>query len=108
MTGRPLWSTELRDDGDTRVVALTGELDLDAADELTTLLIEQLDMPGTATVVVDLAGVSFLDSAALGALILAFQHAGEVGRVLRIVEPQHSVRRVLEITGMSDILAGNA
>lgn len=108
MTSLSLWSARLSADGPVRTVTLAGELDYYAADELCGLLVEQIDQPGTDTVVAGLADVSFLDSAALGALIQAFQHAGDTGRAFRITEPRHTVLRVLQITGMADILAGRA
>ena len=54
----------------------------------------------------DLAQVPFMDSAALGALIAAYQHAGRRRSSLRLYQPAaRGVLRILEITGVHDLLA---
>src|SRR5262249_8541817 len=53
---------------DTCVVAVAGEFDLHASDEVQARLTEMVE-DGARSVVVDLIGVTLLDSAALGVLI---------------------------------------
>ena len=104
MTEVPLWSADVSRHGSTSTVTLGGELDLMAAEPLRQLIIEELDRPGTTDVAVDLAAVTFLDSAGLGALILAYQHAEGTDRHLVMREPARPVRRVLEISGVYEML----
>jgi anti-anti-sigma factor len=104
VTNAPLWSAHVTEHGSTHTVTLAGELDLTAADGLRHLLVAQLDEPGTTDVVANLAGVTFLDSAALGALIVVYRHAEDADRQFTLSEPARSVRRVLEIGGVYDIL----
>ena len=106
MTDNQLWSFRTDDHDGTPTVALTGELDLAAADELRTLLTDHLDRPGTTTVVADLSGVTFMDSAALGALIAAYQHATAADHTFVITAPTRGVRRIMEIAGIYEILTG--
>ena len=56
--------------GDAVVVRLTGELDLYNAHEVRNVLVEHAAV-GPERVVVDLSGVEFIDSTALGVLIEA-------------------------------------
>jgi anti-anti-sigma factor len=107
VTEAPLWSTDVSRHGSTSRVMIKGELDLIAADPLRLLLLAQLDRTDTTHVVADLAAVTFLDSAALGTLIVAYRHAEEHGRRFVIAQPIQSVRRVLEIGGVYDILVGS-
>lgn len=58
-----------------------------------------------ANIAVDMAGVSFLDSSGLGALVWAFKAAREAGGGLVLVEPTEQVQLVLELTNMSSVLA---
>lgn len=102
MIDAPLWSAHVTELGSTSVVRLSGELDMDAADPLRLLLIEHLDRP--ADVVVNLAAATFLDSAALGTLIVAYRHAQGHDRRFVLSEPAGSVRRVLDIGGVYDLL----
>ena len=107
MTDTPLWSAQITEDGGVHTVTLTGELDLVAADELRQMLITQLDRPGATGVIANLAGVTFLDSGALGALIVAYRHAEDNDRRFALAEPARPVRRVLEIGGVYEILVGD-
>ncbi|GAA2704553.1 MULTISPECIES: STAS domain-containing protein [Actinoplanes] len=108
MTTAPQWSAHVTEEGDTNTVALTGELDLLVADELTQLLITRLDRPGTVRVIADLTAVTFLDSAALGSLIVAYRHAQETGERFTLANPTRPVRRILDISGVYDILTDAA
>ncbi len=67
------------DNGGTVVVPLSGELDMAGAEEMTAQLAAALQ-PGTRRVVVDLTGVRFIDSSAIGAL-LQFRLRCEPARV---------------------------
>ncbi|MBB2948817.1 stage II sporulation protein AA (anti-sigma F factor antagonist) [Actinoplanes lutulentus] len=107
MAETPLWSSRLHDEGTTRIVALGGELDLAAADELRLTLIDQLDQPTAEAVVADLSAVIFLDSAALGALVAALNHCHRTGKSFTITGASPSVRQVLDITGVYQLLIGN-
>lgn len=48
---------------------------------------------------VDLGGVTFMDSTGLNALLLARTEAARAGTTLHLARPSHTVARVLEITG---------
>lgn len=105
----PIWSYRTSPDsaGGT-IIALTGELDLHGADALRTLLRNLLDTAVTHRVVADLDAVTFFDSAALGAVINAYQHAVDCGGQFAVINLTHTVRRILEITGMLEILTSGA
>lgn len=79
--------------GDVHVVTLEGELDLDTARGLTEWLME---ISGS-TMVIDLAGLSFMDSAGISAIARA---RTELGDDLVLTRPRPHVQRVLEITGL--------
>jgi anti-anti-sigma factor len=106
VTDLPIWKFSLLDRDGAHVVALAGELDLDAADTVRRTLIDQLDRPPAATVVADLTGVTFVDSAALGALIGAYRHAADRGRRFVVTGAAQGVRRVMQIAGVYDLLSG--
>jgi anti-anti-sigma factor len=105
VTNPPLWKSHIHEQNDPRIVALTGELDLAAADDIRQILIGQLDRPETAAVIADLSEVTFLDSAALGALIGAFHHAADVDRRFAITGAVHGVQRIMQIAGVYDLLS---
>jgi anti-sigma B factor antagonist len=55
-------------------------------------------------VVVDLADITFIDSAGLGALVGAHRRMREGGGRLRIVRPPALVARAFELTGLDEVL----
>ncbi|MEO3922391.1 STAS domain-containing protein [Micromonosporaceae bacterium B7E4] len=87
----------------TARLGVAGEIDLATApalrDELLTLLRKQTP----AVLIVDLAGVAFLDCAGIRALVGVRNAAGEAGCQMRVTAPQPFVRRVLEVTGLLGI-----
>ncbi len=79
------------------VVVADGELDLVGAPALAAALPEQGDTP----VIIDLAGVGFMDSSGLRALLEARQACLEAGRPFAIARPSDAVRRVLELVDLA-------
>jgi anti-anti-sigma factor len=83
-------------DGTATLLHISGELDITARDELRGTIVAALD---GGDVVVDLAGVSFLDSEALGALIDGYNEAQRRSAGFRVINPRGLVARVLQVSG---------
>lgn len=88
----------------THVVAVTGELDLYSAEQLQRALAELIDK-GAQGVVLDLMGVSFIDSAGLGVLLDALKRLRATDNALALVVTDYDVERLLGITGLDATLA---
>jgi anti-sigma B factor antagonist len=88
-------AVERRDGG--IVVRLAGEIDLYNANDVAAALEEVAD-GDPARVVIDLTGVEFVDSTALGTLVAARQRLG--GGRLVLAAPGPDVRRALEVSGL--------
>jgi len=58
-------------------------------------------MPAGPLVVADFAGVTFMDSSGLRALVDAAASAAAAGKKFAISNPQPAIRRVVEISGLS-------
>lgn len=86
------------------VVELTGEIDLYTAPRFKDDLVAVIN-EGAREVVVDLAGVTFIDSTALGVLISGVKRLHEVDGRLLIVAASRPVVRILEITGLDRVLS---
>ena len=90
--------TEQRDDG--LRVALSGDLDVASAPAVEERLVE-LDGPDSpAVLVLDLRGLSFIDSTGLSLLINTDRRARKAGRRVTIVSGKGAPRRLLETTGL--------
>jgi anti-sigma B factor antagonist len=85
------------------VVAVHGELDIDGAPELRTVLIEAIDEHPGQQVVVDLEGVGFIDSAGLSVLLGGLERARDAGGDLTLVATGQGVLKVLELTGLTRV-----
>ena len=94
-TSRPSPSTVL--------VSVIGEADMATAPALRDRLLGVLREQAPAVVEVDLAGVVFLDCAAIGALVAVRNAAIEAGGEMRVSHLQPIVRRVLDVTGLLDL-----
>jgi anti-anti-sigma factor len=89
------------DHGDSEVVAsVHGEIDADNCREFGALLLE--DTAGPSSLVVDLAGLEFIDSSGISELLRVTEEVKGRGQALRLREPTPAVHRVLEITGLLD------
>jgi anti-sigma B factor antagonist len=86
------------------IVAATGEIDSSNCLALQDLL-TSLAGKATKDVQVDLAGVSFIDSSGLRALIVGQRTITESGGALRVSAASDSVRRLFEITGLVERLS---
>lgn len=97
-----LW-VELAPDGERVIVRVVGEIDLSTADDVKGPLLELFDS-GFESVVLDLRGVSFLDSSGTGVLINSHRYAEDRGAHLSIVVGASRSREVLELSGAIDHL----
>ena len=85
------------------VVALAGECDLTGRDELTAALLAAVAQADV--VVVDLAGLTFLDSSGVHGLITAHHAARNAGGHVYVVNAAGPVARLLDLTGVGDLLS---
>lgn len=94
---------EQRERPGTVRLSLCGELDLAVAGQLTARLNELAHHH--QTVILDLAGLQFIDSTGLRTLLTQINHANNNGWQLRI-DPHltPTVRRTIELSGLTHIL----
>ncbi len=83
---------------DTSVISVEGDLDLASAPDLKWAL-GDLQAAGARHVVVDLSGVTFIDSTALGVLVGA-QRALDPGIRMAVACRDENVLRIFELTGL--------
>ena len=86
------------------VIAVRGEVDVATAPQLRECL-QRVIADGASTVVLDLLGVTFLDSTALGVVIGAHKRCRELGGELRVVVADPRLVKIFEITGLTGVLS---
>ena len=89
-------------EGDDRIVAAQGELDLHTAPRLAAALAPHVD--AGEWVIADLTAVTFMDSSGIAVVVHALASARASGAQLALVGPQPRVRKVLAITGVDGML----
>ncbi|MFI2640787.1 STAS domain-containing protein [Streptomyces sp. NPDC018610] len=85
-----------------RVVTACGEIDLDSAPQLLDAL--TADDAATQVTVVDLSGVTFMDSSGINTLIAAHHAAQRHGGRLRLAAPSPAVSETLGIVGLTEVI----
>ena len=96
------YRTSLTSSGAT-VVAATGRLDFHTVEALRRQL-HGLFRAGAPRVVVDLSGVTSMDSSGVGALIFGLKSARSAGGDLRLAAPTKSVAGVLGMMNLTAVL----
>jgi anti-sigma B factor antagonist len=83
------------------LVRPVGDVDIATAEQLERPVVELMER-GFSHVVVDLRGVTFLDSTGVHALVQCRERAEERGARMSIIPGGMATRRVLDITGLID------
>ena len=90
----------VKEAGKVRVIDLKGRITLGAGDlELRKAVQDQLDK-GNTSVVLNLQGVDYIDSAGLGELVACKKRATAKGGDVKLVMPSESVYKVLSIVSL--------
>lgn len=84
------------------VLALTGEVDVYTAPKLKEKMVEAIE-GGCARLVVNMDGVSFIDSSGLGVLVSALRRAREREGGVRIVCDRDNILKIFRITGLDKV-----
>jgi anti-sigma B factor antagonist len=84
------------------VVAVSGEIDLTAAEELWQTVSAALTMSNR--LVIDLTETTFMDSTALSMLARAYRELGQVPEAVTVRSPSPCARELLRISGLEHLL----
>ena len=85
-------------------VRLLGELDMSTAPQLRDELV-RLASDGAGVVTLALSDLAFIDSTGLSVLITALKHLRQQGGDLALRSPTPGTRKVLEITGLTEVFS---
>jgi len=84
------------------LVTVRGEIDVATAPQLRECL-HNVIAQGEGSIVLDLLGVTFLDSTALGVLVGALKRCRESGGELYVVVADPRIVKIFEITGLTSV-----
>jgi anti-anti-sigma factor len=103
MEEKPLLSVRCERRGDRALVIADGEIDMSTSAQVRAALRDPASR--APAVVLDLRGVSFMDSSGLGVVVGQHRRAREEGfRFAVVVAGATNVERVLELSGLTGVL----
>jgi anti-anti-sigma factor len=92
------------DPSEATVTALAGEHDLSTVGELARAIATVADA-GRSDLTIDLSDVQFMDSTTIAQILTACTSLREEGRIARIRDPSPLAHYLLEICGLTDLVA---
>ncbi len=98
-------SLEKRYTHETLVVKVTGELDLVTAEEFRRMVDLELERRQVRHLVLNLAGVSFIDSSGLGAILGRYKKLKSNGGNIVIAAARPPVFKILQLSGFPKIMS---
>ncbi|MBQ9949736.1 MAG: anti-sigma factor antagonist [Clostridia bacterium] len=86
------------------VISLCGELDHHSAGKLREEIDAELEKHGFGFCILDMSGVSFMDSSGLGVILGRYRLVTEHGGTLAVRNPNKTVDRILKMSGIYSIV----
>ncbi|MDT8385001.1 MAG: STAS domain-containing protein [Gammaproteobacteria bacterium] len=91
------FSANLSSDGSLLTMAIEGRFDFNIHSEFRN---SYRDLPATTKFVIDLGKATFMDSSAMGMLLLLREHVGEKTESIRLQNCKPDVRKILSISNL--------
>jgi anti-sigma B factor antagonist len=101
-TDIPPFGVELSQAGATLTVCPTGELDIATVPRLADAL--HAAQPTYDRLVLDLRGLSFIDSSGLRLVLMEVERAADEGRTVEVIPGDERVQRIFRLTGADRIV----
>jgi anti-sigma B factor antagonist len=95
----------VRQDGETVIASLRGEIDLHNSPQVRTALLKYLDENKPKKMVLNLAEVPYMDSSAIAVLVEALQRMRKGGGKIYLTDLQPRVKGLLEIARLDSIFS---
>lgn len=92
-----------RSDGGDQIAVLSGEINLTSQPRMRSTLLSVIEQR-PKRLIVDLAGVSYMDSSAVGTLVELKRHVEQAGGTLILAGMQPRVRTIFEITQLDKFI----
>lgn len=89
--------------GNVATINMTGRFDFNAQRDFKEAYDPQLSNPAVGGIEVNLAGVDYLDSSALGMLLMLRERSTAAGKSLKLCKPGAGVAQILEIANFAKL-----
>jgi anti-sigma B factor antagonist len=94
---------EATSEGKSALVTIRGDFDLQVAESAAAKILE-VEASEPESLVLDLSGLSFLDSAGMGVIAAAHDRAKSAGRRFVVVDPPYGVKRAFAVSGLDEVI----
>lgn len=94
---------EVRSEGDTTIVALSGDIDLESSPQVRSVLLESVG--AKRGVLVEMSAVSYIDSSGVASLVETYQSARRGRTLFALVAVSEAAMRVLELARLDQVFA---
>ena len=86
------------------IVRAEGELDMHVVDEFRRSIDEAFEKSGVKSIILDLKGVTFIDSSGLGAILGRYKKVNHSGGKLLAANAHPQVKRIFEMSGLLTVI----
>ncbi len=93
----------VREEGKTVIVGVSGDIDLESSPEARRVLLAEVDKG--SPVLVDMSGVSYIDSSGVASLVESLQMARAKGGDFALAAVSESALRVLQLARLDKVFA---
>jgi anti-sigma B factor antagonist len=90
--------SQVRDHGDVRIVELSGKITIGSGDVKIRELIDESLAAGKKNLVLDLAGVSTIDSSGIGEMVACYTTVTKKGGHLKLLRLSPKINDILQVT----------
>ena len=95
--------TKVRNIGNVAVVDLTGKITIGEGDVVLREEVNKLLESDTKSILLNLNGVTYMDSAGIGELVACYKRAAETGAKLKLLNPSGRVSDLLSLTKLQQV-----
>lgn len=96
---------ETRMSGTTALLIVEGEVDLSSSTQMRTALLGAVDDDGVTGIVVNMNGVSYIDSSGVASLVEGLHKANQKGRKFGLCSLSSPARKVIELARLDRVFA---
>ena len=93
----------VRTEGQVSVVDLSGKITIGEGDVVLRETVEGLLNEGRSKILLNLARISYMDSAGIGELVACYKRSREKGGELKLLNPSGKVYDLLQLTKLEEI-----
>ena len=90
--------SQIRDHGEVRIVELSGKITIGSGDVKIRELIDESVAAGKKNLVLDLAGVSTIDSSGIGEMVACYTTVTKKGGHLKLLRLSPKINDILQVT----------